>query len=239
MPDEEWDALGPDDDGRGEESHPQYHLKRLLDRIGVARDEVRPWRRRRARCLVGGAGQGGGPCNGRAPIQRQMDQPCRGRAAADRHSCRRIARSGQRGPGHRDRACAKPIEIAGKTAALVTPDRNLAARVSAHLQRWGIEADDSAGLPLSQSPAGTLLLAIAAAAVERLAPVPLLALLKHPLVGGEGDDRLEWLDAVRALDLALRGPRPRAGHRRPRRAVRRAEGGARVARIVAAIRCTS
>ena len=41
MPAEEWDALGPDEDGRGEESHPQYHLRRLLDRIGVARDEVR------------------------------------------------------------------------------------------------------------------------------------------------------------------------------------------------------
>ena len=41
--------------------------------------------------------------------------------------------------------------------------------------------------------------------------MPLLALLKHPLVGGEGEQRLAWLDAVRALDLALRGPRPRAG----------------------------
>lgn len=103
------------------------------------------------------------------------------------------------------------IETPGLTAALVTPDRNLAARVSAHLLRWGIEADDSAGLSLSKTPAGTLLLAIAAAAVENLAPVPLLALLKHPLVGGEGDERLAWLDSIRALDLALRGPRPRSG----------------------------
>ena len=39
----------------------------------------------------------------------------------------------------------------------------------------------------------------------------LLALAKHPLVGGEGQARRDWLDAVRALDLALRGPRPRAG----------------------------
>jgi ATP-dependent helicase/nuclease subunit B len=56
-----------------------------------------------------------------------------------------------------------------------------------------------------------LLLAIASAAAEELAPVPLLALLKHPLVGGEGDERLAWLEAVRALDLKLRGPRPAAG----------------------------
>src|SRR5947209_2775153 len=87
----------------------------------------------------------------------------------------------------------------------------LARRVSALLQRWGIEADDSAGRPLSETPVGTLLLGIAAAAAEDLAPVPLLALLKHPLVGGGGEDRLRWLDTVRRLDLALRGPRPGAG----------------------------
>src|SRR5947209_3187154 len=87
----------------------------------------------------------------------------------------------------------------------------LARRVSALLQRWGIEADDSAGRPLSETPVGTLLLGIAAACAEELAPVPLLALLKHPLVGGEGDERIDWLEAVRVLDLKLRGPRPAAG----------------------------
>jgi ATP-dependent helicase/nuclease subunit B len=79
------------------------------------------------------------------------------------------------------------------------------------LARWGIEADDSAGRPLSATPAGTLVLGIASAAAEELAPVPLLALLKHPLVGADGDERIAWLDAVRELDLKLRGPRPPAG----------------------------
>jgi len=37
FPDEEWDLLGPDDKGRGEATHPQFHLKLLLKRIGVAR----------------------------------------------------------------------------------------------------------------------------------------------------------------------------------------------------------
>ena len=41
---EEWDALGPDEKGRGEAVHPQFHLKLLLDRIGVHRDEVQRWR---------------------------------------------------------------------------------------------------------------------------------------------------------------------------------------------------
>src|SRR5207237_1240492 len=30
-------------------------------------------------------------------------------------------------------------------------------------------------------------------------------------VGGEGEERLRWLDAVRSIDLALRGPRPATG----------------------------
>jgi ATP-dependent helicase/nuclease subunit B len=107
-------------------------------------------------------------------------------------------------------ALRKALETPGRTAALVTPDRALATRVSALLGRWGIRADDSAGRPLGQTAAGTLLLAIAAAAAERLAPVPMLALVKHPLAGA-GEDRQTWLEAARMLDLALRGPRPPAG----------------------------
>jgi len=42
MPDEEWDAIGCD--GSGGETHPQFHLKLLLDRMGIARGEVRRWR---------------------------------------------------------------------------------------------------------------------------------------------------------------------------------------------------
>src|SRR3546814_9775639 len=73
-----------------------------------------------------------------------------------------------------------------------------------------LEADDSAGRPLSELPAGTLLVALAEAAAERFAPVALLALLKHPLVKA-GDERLPWLEQVRRFDLLLRGPRPPAG----------------------------
>ena len=38
-----------------------------------------------------------------------------------------------------------------KTAALVTSDRNLSRRVASELKRWGLEIDDSAGMPLSKS----------------------------------------------------------------------------------------
>ena len=67
-------------------------------------------------------------------------------------------------------ALREAIEVPGRTAALVTPDRVLARRVSAHLKRWGIEADDSAGRPLSETAPGTLILALATAAAEKFAP---------------------------------------------------------------------
>jgi ATP-dependent helicase/nuclease subunit B len=210
LPAEEWDALGPNEDGRGEPTHPQYHLKLLLDRIGVAREEVQRWR---------WSGRAASPSARSRAVANAM-------AASDfSHKWETLRPAERRLSGMRYAelpdaaseaqaialALRETVETPGKTAALVTPDRQLAARVAALLRRWGIEADDSAGKPLSQLPAGTLLLGIASAAAEELAPIPLLALLKHPLVGGEGEERVRWLEHVRGLDLALRGPRPPAG----------------------------
>src|SRR5574340_113628 len=70
----------------------------------------------------------------------------------------------------------------GKTAALVTPDRQLAARVLAALGRWQVPVDDSGGDPLSDTPAGVFAHLAADVALGGLAPIPLLALLKHPLL---------------------------------------------------------
>src|SRR6185312_10585175 len=69
-----------------------------------------------------------------------------------------------------------------KTAALVTPDRALARRVNAALRRWNIEAEDSGGDALAETPAGIFARLAAEAALGGLAPVALLALLKHLLL---------------------------------------------------------
>ena len=50
----------------------------------------------------------------------------------------------------------------GERAALVTPDRTLARRVTAELDRWGLIPDDSAGRPLALTPPGVLLRRLAA-----------------------------------------------------------------------------
>lgn len=103
------------------------------------------------------------------------------------------------------------LERDGETAALVTTDRDLARRVASELERFGVEADDSAGTPLGETAAGRLARQVAAAAASALAPVPLFALLTHPLVR-LGLDPSRKDEAVAALELAtLRGPRPRPG----------------------------
>lgn len=216
MDDEEWGALGPHEPDpvaghrrRAIETHPQFHLKLLLDRMGVGRGEVRRWR------------WGGGKD---APAVRSRAIANAMKPAAFTFKWQDLKPAERRLTGVRAIELADPaqeaqaialalreaLEAPGRTAALVTPDRGLARRVSAHLKRWGIEADDSAGRPLSEMAPGTLLLALAGAAAEQFAPVPLLALLKHPLVR-KGEARLDWLDGARTLDLALRGPRPAAG----------------------------
>lgn len=98
-----------------------------------------------------------------------------------------------------------------KSAALITPDRGLARRVLAALQRWNVAVDDSAGDPLADTPAGIFGRLTAEAALGGLAPVTLLALLKHPLCRLGAAERANDL-AVFALERAvLRGPRPKAG----------------------------
>jgi ATP-dependent helicase/nuclease subunit B len=190
-------------------THPQYHLKLLLNRMGVRRDEVKPWHR---------SGASAAPPERSRAISSLFLPPEASAAWIDLPPERR------RLAGVRLMECVDPQEEAQaiallvrealgqpeKRIAVVTPDRNLAARVAAHLGRWNIAADDSAGRPLSQTPAGRLFLALADCLGERFAPVPLLATLGHPLVFA-GEQRAAWLENVRALDLALRGPRPAPG----------------------------
>ncbi|HUA76141.1 MAG TPA: double-strand break repair protein AddB [Acetobacteraceae bacterium] len=103
------------------------------------------------------------------------------------------------------------IEVPGTRAALVTPDRVLARRVSAELLRFGVVADDSAGEPLSETPPAVFLRLLAAAAEAEYAALPLLALLKHPLCAA-GLAPPAARAAARALELGvLRGPGPPPG----------------------------
>lgn len=89
----------------------------------------------------------------------------------------------------------------GQTAALVTPDAGLARHVSAMLKRWNIDVAPSAGLPLSQTDAGSLALLIADWMLDPSHPVALMAVLNHPNCKFQKE-------TIRKLDkFFLRGPR--------------------------------
>jgi len=216
MDEEEWQALGPHEPDpvtgyrrRMIETHPQFHLKLLLARMGVNRDEFLPWR--------DGGGHDATAARGRAIANALAPAEFTGkwtRLAAEDRRLTGIAAAELATPAEEAQAIAlalrEVLEVPGKTAALVTPDRGLARRVAAHMARWGVAIDDSAGRPLSILPSGTLLTALAEAATQGFAPLALLTLLKHPLVRF-GEARGAWLEGVRALDRALRGPRPATG----------------------------
>jgi ATP-dependent helicase/nuclease subunit B len=118
----------------------------------------------------------------------------------------------------------RKLETPGATAALVTPDRALARRVAAELRRWDIDIDDSAGLPLNRTPPGVFLRLVLDLAASQLAPVPLLAALKHPLASG-GLAPVAFRDIARQLEQAIRGPRPAPGFVGLRAALAGEKGG--------------
>lgn len=96
--------------------------------------------------------------------------------------------------------------------ALITPDRNLTRQVTAALDRWGIEPDDSAGRPLALSAPGRLLRHVSDLFLHDLTSDSLLAILKHPLThsGPNRGNHLRWSRDLE-LDLLRRGlPYPTA-----------------------------
>ncbi|MBD8556784.1 double-strand break repair protein AddB [Rhizobium sp. CFBP 8762] len=113
-------------------------------------------------------------------------------------------------PNEREEATAIAIalrlgldEDENSQAALITPDRDLARRVASELMRFGIEADDSAGTPLSATPQGTLTRLLLEAALRPGDPVAIVAVLKHPLArfGLPRDVARQAADALELIAL--------------------------------------
>lgn len=209
-----WDSL--------DHSHPQYGMKRLLDRLGAARTDVALWPGCDPLELKRAGEDRGLPA--RAEFFGEVLRPAETTESwitgkLDARKYEPALRSVQRIDGADPQAEAGVIALKlrealaaeERTAALITPDRQLARRVSAELKRWNIDIDDSAGVPLTQSPPGSFLRLTAQLVAEDVAPVPLLSVLKHPLARG-GMDAAAFRTNARTLERAvLRGPRPGAG----------------------------
>jgi ATP-dependent helicase/nuclease subunit B len=197
-------------DGLPAASHAQFAMHALLDRLRLARGEVVALADATSREVL-------------------VSEALRPAATTERWHARRnaeFARATDRAlasfamieaANAEDEALAitvalrEALETPGKSAALVTPDRALARRVIAALERWQVPVDDSGGDALSQTQAGVFARLAAETALGGLQPVPLLALLKHPLLRLAAAPGAHHA-AIAALERAvLRGPRPRPG----------------------------
>jgi ATP-dependent helicase/nuclease subunit B len=193
-----------------DEGHAQSGIARLLGAMGVRREEIAIWPAPAPASAV--------PA-GRAALLSKSLRPAAALSAWQNQAAppdaTGLLRLSARDEAEEAAAIAMilrdALEVPGRTAALITPDRALAKRVAAILPRFGILADDSAGEPLADTPPAVFLRLLAHAAVTEFAPIPLLALLKHPLTAA-GEPPESARAHARALErLALRGPRPPPG----------------------------
>ncbi|WP_454918376.1 double-strand break repair protein AddB [Xanthobacter sediminis] len=194
----------------GAPDHPQYGLARLLRTLEISRADVAPLAPASGReLLMSEAMRQAETSDLWALLPERLPQAARAGAVAG------LTVVEADDPRQEALAVAlllrESLERSGETAALVTPDRDLARRVVSEMARFGVTVDDSAGTPLAEAPVGRLARLIAEVAAQGWAPVPLFALVSHPLARFGLDDALKS-EALAALELAaLRGPRPRAG----------------------------
>ena len=200
-----WKLIGGDEDAA--HGHPQFAMHALLKKIGIARDAVEALAQPEPHGRERLASEALRPAMASELWQTRLGEP--GFTAHVEAALKDMAVVEAANAEEEALAIAialrQAMETPGKTAALVTPDRALARRVMAALSRWNVPVDDSGGDALADTPLGVFARLVAEAALDGLAPVKLLAMLKHPLCRVD-----PW--AVAALERAiLRGPRPKAG----------------------------
>lgn len=175
MDDASWTAVGP--------THPQHAMKQLLHRLAAPRALVRE---------LGAGGQ-----SPRAWLASELMRPAetadlwhgslKGRKpeiTAAMEGVELVAtRSIQEEATTAALILRHCLETPGRSACLVTPDRQLARRVKAELRRWNIDIGDSAGEPLIRFGGAALLSLLLDAMLEDFAAEPLAALLRHELAG--------------------------------------------------------
>ncbi|MBX3596610.1 MAG: double-strand break repair protein AddB [Rhizobiaceae bacterium] len=185
MDDASWQLLGNAPPDQSVFGHPQYGLAKLLRNIGGTRADVREL---------------GNPSPALADRAWIVSEALRPAESTDAWLTNRSKANPQEieaalagvtlaeAANERDEAAAVALALRlaidqpGTTAALVTGDRNLARRVATELRRFGIEADDSGGKPLVNTPPAGLLRLLVLTAFEPGDPVAILSLLKHPLL---------------------------------------------------------
>lgn len=186
------------------ETHPQHALKRLISRLKREKNEIPSW-------------------HGSHPITPREEFISHAMLPPEHTSLWRDAglnpsglsqiecRSSDEEASVISLLLRETLESPGKTAMLVTNDRKLSRMVAAKMRYWGINVNDSAGKSLSLTLSAVFLRLTAEMAASDAAPVPLLAMLKHPLAKA-GAERKQAREFVWKIEkAALRGLRPEGG----------------------------
>jgi ATP-dependent helicase/nuclease subunit B len=212
LDDESWQSIGGTSTAPPSSNHPQYAMHALLARFGIRRDDVE---------ILGTPSPAGRevlmseamrPSSATAQWHDRLKKPeIAVHVAAGMQSLAVVEAPNPEMEALAIAVAMREARHLGKSAALVTPDRALARRVSAALGRWNLAFDDSGGDALMETPAGIFARLAAEAATRGLEPPTLLALLKHPLLRlGGAHGALKH--GTEVLELALlRGTRPQAG----------------------------
>jgi ATP-dependent helicase/nuclease subunit B len=205
------DTADDSHDGLPATGHAQFAMHALLDRIGIARGDVTQL----------------AEADGREALVSEALRPAattelwgqrRDDTVFDTASEKALATLSLVEAGNAEEealaiaaALREALETPDKSAALVTPDRGLARRVLAALERWQVPVDDSGGDALADTAAGLFARLAAQVALHGLEPVPLLALLKHPLLRLDAGRHGNAGPTATIEHALLRGPRPRPG----------------------------
>jgi double-strand break repair protein AddB len=189
---QEIEALGED--------HPQFRLRKVLHDLDLTPGDLRPWVAGTAPDAARNALVSLALCPAPVTDRWREDGPRLGDPLVATAGLSLIEAPDPRREAGAIALCLREAAEEGRPCALVTPDRTLARQVAAALARWGIVADDSAGIPLQQTAPGRFLLQVAQTLERAPSAADLLALLKHPL-STSGGDRGAHLLATRDFEL--------------------------------------
>ncbi|MGK0266592.1 MAG: ATP-dependent helicase/nuclease subunit B, partial [Maricaulis sp.] len=216
LPGFDWDADDKAWDNI-DDAHPQWAMRDFVDTLGVARGDVKQWpgsaeevpARARRRVIAeslrpaevtdGWLGRVAGLIEefGEDFFARGLDGLSLIEAPdllAEARICALLLR--------------ETLDTPGKTAILVTPDRGLARRVAAEMDRFGVRLDDSGGAALSETHAGAFLLRLLDVAEDAGSVVALSALWGSPLFAAGLERGLVHGVLGKFEAEALRGVRP-------------------------------
>ncbi|MDG1418216.1 MAG: double-strand break repair protein AddB [Maricaulis sp.] len=200
-----------------DDAHPQWAMRDFVEGSGVSRADVKPWPDsaekgdgRPRRRLIAEALR---PAHSTADWMQRIDN-LRATNGEDFFARGLNGLTLIEADDHLSeaRVCAlmlrEVLDTPGKTGVLVTPDRDLARRVSVEMARFGVRLDDSGGQALTETRAAALLLRTLDVALNPGSVVALSSMWGSPLFCLGRDRGLVHTLMGKLESEALRGSRP-------------------------------